>query len=66
MVGSLVGMDQLQKKFTGEVFWRCRGLTAAKDFGASWEDGFDDRNKTQPLSGLPELRTRQSPNPNLP
>ena len=30
---------------------------AAEDFGASWDDGCDGLNKTQPLSGLLELRT---------
>ena len=50
-----------------ESFFRhWRGLTAMEDSGASWDDGCDDRNKTQPLSGLPELRTWRSPNPNLP
>ena len=44
---------------TGEFFFRhCRGLTAVEDSRT--------RNKTQPLSGLPKLRTRRSPYSNLP
>ena len=46
MVGSLAGMEQSSEKFTEEVFWRCRGLTAMEDSKASWDDGFEGRNKT--------------------
>ena len=54
----------------GKVHWRvfrhCRGLTAAEDSRSSWDNGCDGWNKTQPLSGLSELRTQRSHNPNLP
>ena len=46
MAGSLAGMEQSPDKFTREVFRRCRGLTVAKDSGASWDDNFDGQNKT--------------------
>ena len=39
-------MEQSSEKFTEEVFRRCRCMTAAEDSGASWDDGFDRRDKT--------------------
>ena len=46
MVGSSAKMEQSSEKFTGEVFWCCRGLTTTKDSRAFWDDDFDSRNKT--------------------
>ena len=46
MVGLSAGMEQSSEKFTEKFFGHCRGLAATGDFGASWDDGCDGRNKT--------------------